>query len=134
VSAPELTELRLAILEAKFDAKLEMGHHHEVIAELTPLIDAQPFRERLVAQLMLALYRAKRRATALEAYQKFAHRAAEELGMDPGPQLRELHARVLRDDTLLLEPRSEPVITPKIGVLVPAQLPRAPAVTRSSTG
>ena len=127
VSAPELTELRLAILEAKFDAKLEMGHHHEVIAELTPLIDAQPFRERLVAQLMLALYRAKRRAQALEAYQKFAHRAAEELGMDPGPQLRELHARVLRDDTLLLEPSPEPVITPKIGVLVPAQLPRAPS-------
>jgi DNA-binding SARP family transcriptional activator len=127
VSAPELTELRLAILEARADAKLELGRHHEVIDELTQLIDAQPFRERLVAQLMLALYRANRRATALEAYQRFAHRAAEELGMDPGPQLRELHARVLRDDTSLLEPSPEPVLTPKIGVLVPAQLPRAPS-------
>jgi DNA-binding SARP family transcriptional activator len=125
VSAPELTELRLAILEARSDARLELGRHHEVISELTQLIDAQPFRERLVAQLMLALYRANRRATALEAYQRFARRAAEELGMDPGPQLRELHARVLRDDTTLLAPSPEPVITPKIGVLVPAQLPRA---------
>jgi DNA-binding SARP family transcriptional activator len=127
VSAPELTELRLAILEARFDAQLELGRHHEIIGELTQLIDAQPFRERLVAQLMIALYRSDRRATALEAYQKFAHRAAEELGMDPGPQLRELHARVLRDDSTLLEPTPDPVITPKIGVLVPAQLPRAPS-------
>jgi DNA-binding SARP family transcriptional activator len=127
VSAPELTELRLAILEARFDAQLELGRHHEIIGELTQLIDAQPFRERLVAQLMLALYRADRRATALAAYQRFAHRAAEELGMDPGPQLRELHARVLRDDSALLEPTPDPVVTPKVGVLVPAQLPRAPA-------
>jgi DNA-binding SARP family transcriptional activator len=127
VSAPELTELRLAIIEARFDAQLELGRHHEIIGELTQLIDAQPFRERLVAQLMLALYRADRRATALKAYQRFAHRAAEELGMDPGPQLRELHARVLRDDSALLEPTPDPVVTPKVGVLVPAQLPRAPS-------
>ena len=99
LTAPELTELRLAILEALYDAQLELGRHREVIGELTQLIDAQPFRERLVAQLMLALYRANRRATALDVYQRFAHRAAEELGMDPGPQLRELHARVLRDDS-----------------------------------
>jgi DNA-binding SARP family transcriptional activator len=127
VTAPELTELRLAILEALYDAQLELGRHHEVIGELAQLIDAQPFRERLVAQLMLALYRANRRATALDVYQRFAHRAAEELGMDPGPRLRELHARVLRDDSGLFEPSPEPVITPKIGVLVPAQLPRAPS-------
>lgn len=127
VSAPELTELRLAILEARFDARLEQGLHHEIIGELTQLIDAQPFRERLVAQLMLALYRSGRRATALEAYQKFARRAANELGMDPGPHLRAMHARVLRDDTALLEPTPDPVIAPKVGVLVPAQLPRAPS-------
>lgn len=127
VSAPELIELRLAILEARFDAQLELGRHHEVIGELSQLIDAQPFRERLVAQLMLALYRADRRSEALEAYQRFAHRAAQELGMDPGPQLRELHARVLRDDSALLEPTPDPVVTPKVGVLVPAQLPRAPS-------
>jgi DNA-binding SARP family transcriptional activator len=127
VSSPELTELRLAIMEAHFDARLELGRHHEIIGELTQLIEAQPFRERLVAQLMLALYRADRRATALAAYQRFAHRAADELGMDPGPQLRALHARVLRDDTALLEPTPEPIVSPRVGVLVPAQLPKAPS-------
>ncbi|HWM00896.1 MAG TPA: AfsR/SARP family transcriptional regulator [Actinophytocola sp.] len=125
--APELTELRLAVLEARFDADLELGRHHEIIGELTQLVDEQPFRERLVGQLVLALYRSGRRATALAAYQRFAHRAAEELGMDPGPQLRGLHLRVLRDDTTLLEPSPEPVVTPRVGVLVPAQLPRAPS-------
>jgi DNA-binding SARP family transcriptional activator len=127
LSAPELTELRLVVLEARFDADLELGSHHEVIGELTQLVDEQPFRERLVGQLMLALYRSGRRATALGAYQQFAKRAAEELGMDPGPQLRALHLRVLRDDTTLLEPSPEPVVSPRIGVLVPAQLPRAPS-------
>ena len=127
LTAPELTELRLAVLEARFDADLELGRHHEIIGELTPLVDEQPFRERLVGQLMLALYRSGRRATALAAYQRFAHRAADQLGMDPGPQLRGLHIRVLRDDTTLLEPSPEPVIAPRVGVLVPAQLPRTPS-------
>jgi DNA-binding SARP family transcriptional activator len=127
LTAPELTELRLAVLEARFDADLELGRHHEIIGELTLLADEQPFRERLVGQLMLALYRSGRRATALDAYQRFAHRAADELGMDPGPQLRGLHLRVLRDDTMLLEPSPEPVVSPRVGVLVPAQLPRAPS-------
>ncbi|HEY0454275.1 AfsR/SARP family transcriptional regulator [Actinophytocola sp.] len=127
VTAPELTELRLAVLEARFDADLELGRHHEIIGELTQLVDEQPFRERLVGQLVLALYRSGRRATALAAYQRFAHRASAELGMDPGPQLRGLHLRVLRDDTTLLEPSPEPVVAPRVGVLVPAQLPRAPS-------
>ncbi|HEV7649099.1 MAG TPA: BTAD domain-containing putative transcriptional regulator [Actinophytocola sp.] len=127
LSAPELTELRLAVLEARFDADLELGRHHEIIGEVTLLVGEQPFREQLVGQLMLALYRSGRRATALAAYQRFAHRAADELGMDPGPQLRSLHVRVLRDDTTLLEPSPEPVIAPRVGVLVPAQLPRAPS-------
>jgi DNA-binding SARP family transcriptional activator len=127
VTAAELTELRLAVQEARFDADLELGRHHEIIGELTQLVDEHPFRERLVGQLMLALYRSGRRATALAAYQRFAHRAADELGIDPGPKLRALHVRVLRDDTTLLEPSPEPVVAPRIGVLVPAQLPRAPS-------
>lgn len=127
VNASELTELRLAVQEARFEADLELGRHHEIIGELAQLVDEHPFRERLVAQLMLALYRSGRRATALAAYQRFAHRAADQLGIDPGPQLRGLHARVLRDDTRLLEPSPEPVVAPRVGVLVPAQLPRAPS-------
>jgi DNA-binding SARP family transcriptional activator len=123
VTAPELTELRLTVLEERIDADLELNRHHEVIGELTHLVAEHPFRERLVGQLMLALYRAGRRATALAAYQRFAHRAADQLGMDPGPQLRGLHVRVLRDDTTLLEARRDDVIAPRLGVLVPAQLP-----------
>jgi DNA-binding SARP family transcriptional activator len=127
VTAPELTELRLAVLEARYDADLELGRHHEIIGELAQLVDEHPFRERLVGQLVLALYRSGRRATALAAFQQFASRASEELGMDPGPHLRGLHLRVLRDDTTLLAPSPEPVVAPRVGVLVPAQLPRAPS-------
>ncbi|MBM7771520.1 DNA-binding SARP family transcriptional activator [Actinokineospora baliensis] len=126
VRAPELAELRLTVLEARVDADLELGRHDEVIGELAALVDTHPFREHLVGQLVLALYRSGRRAAALEIYQRFAHRAARELGLDPGPGLRELHSRILRDDTALLEPRPSPVIAPRVGVLTPAQLPAAP--------
>ncbi|CRK61227.1 FIG01039348: hypothetical protein [Alloactinosynnema sp. L-07] len=127
VRAPELAELRLAVIEARIDADLELGGHDQVIGELAALVDTHPFREHLVGQLVLALYRSGRRAAALEMYQRFAHRAAGELGLDPGPGLRELHSRVLRDDTALLRPRPEPVLTPRIGVLTPAQLPAPPS-------
>ncbi|GLZ41566.1 BTAD domain-containing putative transcriptional regulator [Actinokineospora sp. NBRC 105648] len=127
VRAPELGELRLTVLEARIDADLELGRHDEVIGELAALVDTHPFREHLVGQLVLALYRSGRRAAALEIYQRFAHRAARELGLDPGPGLRELHSRILRDDTALLEPRATPVIAPRVGVLTPAQLPAAPS-------
>ncbi|GLW77525.1 DNA-binding transcriptional activator of the SARP family [Actinokineospora globicatena] len=126
VRAPELAELRLTVIEARIDADLELGRHDDVIGELAALVDTHPFREHLVGQLVLALYRCGRRAAALEIYQRFAHRASRELGLDPGPGLRELHSRILRDDTTLLEPRPTPVITPRVGVLTPAQLPAAP--------
>ncbi|WP_211222385.1 AfsR/SARP family transcriptional regulator [Actinokineospora enzanensis] len=127
VRAPELAELRLTVLEARLDADLELGRHDEVIGELAALVDTHPFREHLVGQLVLALYRSGRRAAALEIYQRFAHRAARELGLDPGPGLRELHSRILRDDTTLLESRGAAVIAPRVGVLTPAQLPAAPS-------
>ncbi|HVK24089.1 MAG TPA: BTAD domain-containing putative transcriptional regulator [Actinokineospora sp.] len=127
VRAPELGELRLAVIEARIDADLELGRHDHVIGELAALVDTHPFREHLVGQLVLALYRCGRRAAALEIYQRFAHRAAGELGLDPGPGLRELHSRVLRDDTALLRARPESMLTPRIGVLTPAQLPAPPS-------
>lgn len=127
VRAPELAELRLAVIEARIDADLELGRHDDVIGELAALVDTHPFREHLVGQLVLALYRSGRRAGALEIYQRFAQRAARELGLDPGPGLRELHSRVLRDDERLLKPRAEPVVSPRVGVLNPAQLPAPPS-------
>jgi DNA-binding SARP family transcriptional activator len=127
VSAPELAELRLTVLEGRIEADLELGRHNEVIGELTQLVEEQPFRERLVGQLLLALYRSGRRTAALGAYQRFAQLAASHSGIEPGPELRALHARVLRDDTTLLDPQAESVLSPRIGVIVPAQLPIAPS-------
>nr|WP_264085138.1 BTAD domain-containing putative transcriptional regulator [Kibdelosporangium phytohabitans] len=127
ISAPELDDLRFAVLEARVEADLELGRHAELIGELATLAEAYPFREQMIAHLLLALYRTGRRADALEAYQRFARRAAEDLGIDPGPALRELHERVLNDDSTLLLPASAPLVPPKVGVLVPAQLPPTPA-------
>lgn len=127
VPAPELAELRLAVLEGRIDADLELGRHNEVIGELTQLVEEQPFRERLVGQLLLALYRSGRRTAALGAYQRFAQLAASHSGIEPGPELRALHARVLRDDTTLLDPQAESVLSPRIGIIVPAQLPIGPS-------
>ena len=127
VQAPELAELRLSVLESRIEADLELGRHNEVIGELTQLVEEQPFRERLVGQLLIALYRSGRRTAALGAYQRFAQLAASHSGIEPGPELRSLHARVLRDDTALLDPRAEAMLTPRIGVVIPAQLPIAPS-------
>src|SRR5262245_11941045 len=127
VPAPELSELRLTVLEGRIEADLELGRHNEVIGELTQLVEEHPFRERMVGQLLLALYRSGRRTAALGAYQRFAQLAASHSGIEPGPELRALHARVLRDDTTLLDPQSETALSPKIGIIVPGQLPAAPS-------
>jgi DNA-binding SARP family transcriptional activator len=127
VPAPELSELRLTVLEGRVDADLALGRHNEVIGELTQLVEEHPFRERLVGQLLLALYRSGRRTAALGAYQRFAQLAASHSGIEPGPELRALHARVLRDDTTLLDPQAESVLSPRIGVVAPAQLPVSPS-------
>jgi DNA-binding SARP family transcriptional activator/tetratricopeptide (TPR) repeat protein len=122
--APELTELRFTVIEARIDADLDLGRHDEVMGELAALVDTYPFREHFTAQFVLALYRGGRRAAALEVYQRFARRAAAERGIEPGVALRELHSRVLRDDTGLL---SQPtVVTPRVGLVTPAELPAPP--------
>ncbi|UVS76737.1 Regulatory protein AfsR [Actinokineospora sp. UTMC 2448] len=124
VRAPELAELRFTVIEARIDADLDLGRHDEVMGELAALVDTYPFREHFVAQFMLALYRGGRRAAALEVYQRFARRAAAEQGLEPGIALRELHSRVLRDDESLS--RSPGPVTPKVGVVTPAELPAPP--------
>ena len=125
IHAPELTELRLSVIETRIGAELELGEHDDLITELTTLVDAHPFREHLASQLVLALYRSGQRAAALTAYRRFARRAADELGIDPGPELRLLHERILRDDASLTE-QDQPV-APRTAVVVPAQLPASPA-------
>ena len=98
--APRLTELRLEALETRIDADLHLGCHVEVINELRQLTSARPLQERLHGQLMLALYRAGRRAEALAAYQHARHVLVEELGVEPGAELRELHQQILAGDEL----------------------------------
>jgi len=99
--APRLADLRLRALEIRVEADLHLGRHAEVIAELRQLAGANPLRERLHGMLMLALYRDGRQAEALAAYQRAREVLAEELGIEPGPYLRDLHQRMLSADPAL---------------------------------
>ena len=100
--AARLDELRLVALGHRIDADLALGKHHAVIAELERLVVAHPFREPLHCQLMLALYRSGRQADALAVSASVRRQLAAELGVDPGPALRELETAILRHDPALL--------------------------------
>ncbi|MET9778862.1 AfsR/SARP family transcriptional regulator [Streptomyces sp. NPDC006367] len=95
-------EKRLTVLEARLAGEIELGRSFECVHELVRLVAAHPLRERLVELLMLALCRTGRPADALAAYEGVRQRLAEAMGADPGPALRSLHARVLRQDAALL--------------------------------
>ena len=99
-----LEALRLAALEERIDADLALGKHGTLIAELEGLVEAHPTRERLSGQLMLALYRSGRQADALEIFRERRRRLVDELGIEPGPALRELEAAILRQDPSLDPP------------------------------
>lgn len=99
--AARLRELRLATRENLFTAELALGRHSDIIAELEGLVSTHRLRERLSWQLMLALYRCGRQADALAAFQSLRDRLADELGIDPGPDIRALHESVLRQDPAL---------------------------------
>lgn len=108
-----LEELRLACLEQRIERDLAAGRHAEVVGELEALAHEHPLREHLHAQLMLALYRSGRQAEALEAYQTARSALIDELGLEPGRVLRELHQQILRQDPALdlarrAEARREP--------------------------
>jgi DNA-binding SARP family transcriptional activator len=95
-------EKRLMVLEARLEAELELGRYHECVHELVRQVEAHPLRERLVWLLMLARYRAGQATTALLVFEEARRRIAEETGSDPGPALRALHQRILRQDPALL--------------------------------
>jgi DNA-binding SARP family transcriptional activator len=107
-----LNDLRVAALEQLMEAKLALGRHAEVVGELDTLISEHPYRERLRAQLMLALYRCDRQADALQAYQDARTRLVEELGIEPGERLRELERAILAQDPALAVPAPEAVEPP----------------------
>jgi DNA-binding SARP family transcriptional activator/DNA-binding beta-propeller fold protein YncE len=96
-----LEELRLAAIEQRVEADLELGRHAELVGELETLVAEHPLREGLRGQLMLALYRCDRQAEALEAYRRGRHLLIEELGIEPSSSLRELHEQILAQDPAL---------------------------------
>ena len=103
-----LEELRWTALERRIDADLAAGRHAEVIGELEALIAEHPLRERPRGQLMLALYRSGRQAEALEAYRRARRVLSEQLGLEPGEELRRLEQAILQQDPRLNLPEGEP--------------------------
>ncbi len=104
---PEITRLdeaRLAATEGWIDAQLAEGRHAELVGELERLVAANPLRERLRGQLILALYRSGRQADALGAYRDARSVLEQELGLDPSPALRDLEQAILRQDAALALP------------------------------
>src|SRR5262249_28503161 len=107
-----LEELRLAAVEARIDADLERGRAAELVLEVGALVRQHPLRERFPAQLVLALYRSGRQADALDAYRAAKRMLDEELGLEPGPQLRELEHAILNQDESLAVAAAEEVGEP----------------------
>jgi predicted ATPase/DNA-binding SARP family transcriptional activator len=102
-----LEELRLAVLEDRVEADLDLGRHRELVPELEALVAEHPSRERLCGQLMLALYRSDRQAAALDVFARARHALREQLGLEPGPALQELQQAILRQDAALAVEPSE---------------------------
>lgn len=96
-----LDERRLTVLEARIESDLALGRHADLVAELDALVAQYPLRERLRAQLMLALYRSGRQAEALEAYQGARRTLVEEIGIEPRRALRDLHQQILNQHSSL---------------------------------
>ena len=102
--AARLDDLRVTSIEARIDADLELGRDDELLPALQQLADDHPYREHLQGLLMLALYRAGRQTDALAVYRKTRQRLVDELGIEPGPRLRELERAVLAHDPALAAP------------------------------
>lgn len=134
---PPLAQARLQAFESRFEAALNLGLHAEIVAELESLTARNPLREKLAAQLMLALYRSGRQADALTAYTRARKALTDELGIEPGPELRTLHGQILRADPSLIRAEatsSDPVraaavspAMPTAQLVIPRQLPAGPA-------
>ncbi|MFC9297148.1 BTAD domain-containing putative transcriptional regulator [Streptomyces sp. NPDC057011] len=111
-------EVRLHAREALTGVQLELGRHRLLLPDLAATVRDHPLRERARYHLILAQYRSGRRAEALDGFREARRRFIDELGMEPGPELQELHDAILRDD-------------PSLAVDAPAALREAPAERRT---
>jgi DNA-binding SARP family transcriptional activator/class 3 adenylate cyclase len=127
IEGARLEELRLAVLEDRIEADLELGRHADLVAELEALVQQHPERERLRGQHMLALYRCGRQAEALETYHEGRRVLDERVGLRPSAALRELEERILRQDPALAPPATRAPTMP------PSPVPRPHATTRYAT-
>ena len=107
-----LEELRLSCREELIEAQIRLGHHAEVVPELEALVREQPFRERPYGQLMLALYQSGRQSDALATYQHARQTLIDELGIEPGPGLRDLVGLILEQDASIDPKRAVTSRTP----------------------
>lgn len=115
-----ISEERVAALEERIEAELALGLHHQLIGELTDLVRAHPTRERMIGQLMLALYRDGQAARALQVCRETRALFSQELGIEPGALIRDLEVDILRQAPGLLGTvTAVPAPFP-----IPAQLPR----------
>ncbi|NKZ01888.1 transcriptional regulator [Nocardiopsis dassonvillei subsp. albirubida] len=119
--ATRLDEERLSVIESYVDVELDLGRHSQLVGELRTLVGEHPLRERLRAQLMLALYRSGRQAEALDTYRTGRGLLVEELGLEPGEELRGMENAILAGDPVLQAPA------------VPA-VPAAPAASPVPSG
>jgi DNA-binding SARP family transcriptional activator len=103
-AAARLAELRLHAIETSAASKLRLARHPEVVADLEREVAANPTRERLIAELMVALYRSDRQTDALALYSDIRLRLVNDLGLDPSPRLQELQTRILNHDPTLASP------------------------------
>ena len=122
IEVDRLEEEREVALMDRIDCELLLGHDDELVPELETLVNRYPLRERLRAQLMLALYRSGRQADALDLYAQTRRIMREELGLEPSPALRDLEREILRHDPKL-DPFPEPPVDQDKG-------PRRPRLQR----
>ncbi|WP_328917404.1 MULTISPECIES: AfsR/SARP family transcriptional regulator [unclassified Streptomyces] len=126
--AQQLDEERLNAIETRIQLELDLGRHHQLVGEIQLLVHEHPLRERLRGLLMLALYRSGRQAEALESYREGRALLADELGLDPGGELRQLESAILSGDPALhagTEPLRRPA--PAEPAPPPVEAPPPPA-------
>ena len=124
--AERLDLLYVQVKRAWFGARLAAGEREALVPELEQMVADRPLDEHVQAQLMLALYRSGRQADALDAFQRLQRALADELGIDPGRELRDLEAAILRQDPALDAPATAAEVAQALPrVPIPAQLPPA---------